>query len=466
MDELIRAIPQISGRDFQLRPWDGPFSPSELAALLDNGAPFLWLESGPGGTRILLIGELWSIEGFGREWRLNGQGKTSVYLRRGGESCFSLLNDIEKQWLGSKDPALRLGLYLSYEAGWETESRRKTGNPLRTPDFRIFCPQAVLRINGKEGSILSLGRKPDIFREAGLPLPQEFAKGVRIRFSQDREGYISRVKAIKEEIRAGNSFQVNLSQEICAEGRVDGLAWALRLFEREPAPFAAYMSAPGFRIVSNSPERLIRRTPEGRLVTRPIAGTIPRGFGKDEPGRIEEFKKHFKELAEHNMLVDLERNDIGKVSEAGTVGVSEYLSIESYAHLHHLVSEVVGQAKPAVGCGEVIAAMFPGGTITGCPKLETMHILDAVELGERGPYTGSIGCICADGSLDLNILIRSALVLDSAVYYRVGGGIVWDSVPEKEYLETLTKARGLTMSLLAGGADFDPGNRSFRQFFL
>ena len=152
------------------------------------------------------------------------------------------------------------------------------------------------------------------------------------------------------------------------------------------------------------------------------------------------FKQHPKELAEHNMLIDLERNDLGRVCVPGSVEVEEYLTTETLPHVHHLVSQVRGKIKPHLGCGDAIMAAFPGGTITGCPKLETMHIIDAIELGPRGAYTGSMGYLSPEG-FDLNILIRSAQMVNGQCEMRFGGGIVWDSKPDKEFDETLAKGQ-------------------------
>jgi anthranilate synthase component 1 len=213
------------------------------------------------------------------------------------------------------------------------------------------------------------------------------------------------------------------------------------------------MDLPSFKLMSLSPERLLKGESTGKLITRPIAGTLPKDPSSSK--KLEQFKTHPKELAEHNMLIDLERNDLGKVCEIGSVQVEEYLAIETLPHVHHLVSQVVGQKNKNIQPGTAIFATFPGGTITGCPKLETMHILRELEEEDRFAYTGSMGYLAPD-HFDTNILIRSATIMDQHLTMRFGGGIVWDSDPEKEYLETLAKAKGLFRSLIEGGAQIDP----------
>jgi anthranilate synthase component 1 len=185
--------------------------------------------------------------------------------------------------------------------------------------------------------------------------------------------------------------------------------------------------------------------------TRPIAGTRPRFPGDDEAARILELVGHPKERAEHVMLIDLERNDLGRVCRPGSVQVDELMSVESYTHVHHIVSNVRGRLTPGTTPGEVIAAVFPGGTITGCPKVRCMQIIAELEGEGRGPYTGAFGYLNRDGDLDLNILIRSAWLAGDALELRAGAGIVVDSDAVRELHETRAKARGLLRALgLAG----------------
>jgi anthranilate synthase component 1 len=214
------------------------------------------------------------------------------------------------------------------------------------------------------------------------------------------------------------------------------------LRQANPAPFAGLLQQPSWAIVSSSPERLVESR-DGILQTRPIAGTRPRVAGDDDAERIRELTTHPKERAEHVMLIDLERNDLGRVCVPGSVKVDELMVVESYAHVHHIVSNVRGRAREGVTPGQVIAATFPGGTITGCPKVRCMEIIGAIEREPRGAYTGALGYLDDNGDMDLNILIRTLAVEGTQVSLRAGAGIVTDSVPEKELDETRAKARGL-----------------------
>jgi anthranilate synthase component 1 len=203
----------------------------------------------------------------------------------------------------------------------------------------------------------------------------------------------------------------------------------------------------GFEVLSSSPERLLQ-VRDGIASTRPIAGTRPRGANRNtDESLARELVLNEKERAEHVMLVDLERNDLGRVCRAGTVEVDEFMTVESYAHVHHIVSNVRGELRPGTTPGQAIAAVFPGGTITGCPKVRCMQLLAEYEQEPRDAYTGSMGYLGLDGSMDLNILIRTLTVEGREVRFRTGAGIVADSRPEAELEETRAKARGLLRAL-------------------
>ncbi|MGY3230158.1 anthranilate synthase component 1 [Luteibacter sp. HA06] len=256
--------------------------------------------------------------------------------------------------------------------------------------------------------------------------------------------FLDGVVRIHEHLRAGDVFQVNLSRRWTARfadaPSPASLMAALR--KANPAPFAGLLQQPSWAIVSSSPERLVESR-DGVLQTRPIAGTRPRIPGDDDAARIHELTTHPKERAEHVMLIDLERNDLGRVCVPGSVKVDELMVVESYAHVHHIVSNVRGRAREGVTPGQVIAATFPGGTITGCPKVRCMEIIGDIEQEPRGAYTGAIGYLDDNGDMDLNILIRTLMVEGSQVSLRAGAGIVTDSVPDTELDETRAKARGL-----------------------
>jgi len=261
--------------------------------------------------------------------------------------------------------------------------------------------------------------------------------------------FTSGVRAALEAIGRGDVYQANLSrpwQATLAPGATAAdLYRALR--QANPAPFAGMAQLEGFTVLSSSPERLLRIA--GSVVsTRPIAGTRPRGLdATSDASLVKELRLNEKERAEHVMLVDLGRNDLGRICRAGTVRVDEFMTIETYATVHHIVSNVSGDLRDGVTPGQAIAAVFPGGTITGCPKVRCMQLLAEFERTPRDAYTGSMGYLGTDGSLDLNILIRTLTVQGSDIEFRTGAGIVADSDPEAELAETRAKARGMLRAL-------------------
>jgi len=266
-----------------------------------------------------------------------------------------------------------------------------------------------------------------------------------------REEYLAAVGRALDYIRAGDVFQINLSQRFTARGRVDPLALFLKLQEESPAPFAAFLRWRDLAVVSASPEWFYQ-TRGRRIVTRPIKGTRPRGADPESDAALAaELSASPKDRAELIMIVDLERNDLGRVCEYGSVAVVDPLALESYAQVHHLVATVEGTLREGVGPIDVIRATFPGGSITGAPKIRAMEIIDELEPNRRSLYTGAIGYLGRGGTSGFNIAIRTALVEGDRVSFQVGGGIVADSVPEAEYEETLHKGRGIRRVL--GGED-------------
>lgn len=257
--------------------------------------------------------------------------------------------------------------------------------------------------------------------------------------------YTQGVETIKHYITAGDVFQVNFSREW--QGHVDEKVSPADLYAqlriKNPAPFAALCDFGDWSIISSSPERLVK-VQNGQVDTRPIAGTRPRNAQQQQDqALLEELIAHPKERAEHIMLIDLERNDLGRICKPGTVEVDELMVLESYEHVHHIVSNVRGQLQENVSAGQVIKAVFPGGTITGCPKVRCMEIIAELEKTGRGAYTGSVGYINHNGDMDFNILIRSLLKHGDDISFRTGAGIVFDSVPVSELQETRHKAKGM-----------------------
>jgi anthranilate/para-aminobenzoate synthase component I len=270
--------------------------------------------------------------------------------------------------------------------------------------------------------------------------------------NMSRNEHRRRVLRLKEHIAAGDIYQANLSQRFELPFGGDGLRLYHHLRRVSPAPFSGYLRADGLEIVSSSPERLLMVDGE-RAWTRPIAGTRPRAA---DPGSDRALAAELilspKERAEHIMLVDLARNDLGKVAAIGSVSVDELMTVEDYSHVRHIVSNVTARLLPGRDALDALLALFPGGTITGVPKIRCMEILDEVEPSPRGFYTGALFYATPSGRLDANILIRSAVVAEGRAVFHAGGGIVADSDPDAEYEETLHKAEGLRLALEAARA--------------
>ena len=362
-------------------------------------------------------------------------------------------------------PPLENGADLPFRGGWFVylayellHAFEPTVRPPTTADQRYAClvriPAAVLRAHGDDRTWL--------FAEAGfedlLPAMRADCETapfytpdpplVRELREDPPETYLANLARIQRYIREGDVFQVNYSRGWRARVTT-GTAATLyaRLRATNPAPFAALADFGDFQIISSSPERLVRI--RGLEVdTCPIAGTFPRAADPAEDARRRAaLAAHPKERAEHVMLVDLERNDLGRICEPGSVRVGDFMAVRSYAAVHHIESEVRGRLQASVTPGRVIRALFPGGTITGCPKVRTAQIIADLEGVPRGAYTGSLGYLNRDGDMDLNILIRTLVLRGKRLSFRTGAGIVADSVPERELDETRAKARALLRAL-------------------
>ncbi|MGG6312087.1 anthranilate synthase component I family protein [Paenibacillus macerans] len=269
----------------------------------------------------------------------------------------------------------------------------------------------------------------------------------RLGVSMPQEAFEAAVRRVQDYIGAGDVFQVNLSlrQAFSLPEAPERVYEQLRRLN--PSPYMGMLRFPDFQLVSASPELLVK-VEQGMIRTRPIAGTRRRGHTPEEDARMEEeLRSSEKELAEHIMLVDLLRNDIGRVAEYGTVRASELYVIERYSHVMHLVSEVEGLLHAGRTIYDAIAAVFPGGTITGAPKVRTMEIIEELEPVTRGPYTGSMGWIDYNGNMELNIIIRTLVAKDGVGYLQTGAGIVIDSVPYREYRECFNKARAVALAV-------------------
>ena len=345
-------------------------------------------------------------------------------------------------------PDMAIGFY-DWVIAFDHDERRSwvvsTGFPETEPAPRRALAEAALKrvLLHLAGRVPDYGpklRPPECVNPGPLyPLPG--LAGVSSNF--DRPGYLRAVRRTIEYIHAGDCYQVNLSQRLLHRADLDPLDLYRRLRERNPAPFAGYYDMGEFVIASASPERFLRV--ENREVeTRPIKGTRPRGATSEEDRRhIDDLLRSAKDRAENVMIVDLLRNDLGRVCEYGSVRVPAVCRLETYEHVHHLVSEVRGRLRADLGPVDLLRAAFPGGSVTGAPKVRAMEIIAELEPTARGPYCGSLGYIGFDGTMDTNILIRTFTVGRGWVQFPVGGGIVADSVPEDEYAETLHKAEGM-----------------------
>ncbi len=258
-----------------------------------------------------------------------------------------------------------------------------------------------------------------------------------------KEEFLRGVEESKEYVMSGDIVQVVLSQRFERNTTVDpfNIYRALRVIN--PSPYMYYLDIGDAKIVGSSPEILVR-VENGKIVLRPIAGTRKRGATETiDKALEEELKKDPKEIAEHVMLVDLGRNDVGRVAETGSVKVTELMKVERYSHVMHLVSNVEGDLKQGLDAFDVLASCFPAGTVSGAPKVRAMEIIEEIEPDRRGPYAGSVGYLSYSGNMDTCITIRTLIIKDGKVYVQAGAGIVADSEPEKEYMETINKAKGM-----------------------
>ncbi|MBD3176362.1 MAG: hypothetical protein GF320_14375 [Armatimonadia bacterium] len=361
--------------------------------------------------------------------------------------------------------------FLGYDTVHAFERLPRTvADDLELPDYEFLLPSYLVAVQPEEARatvlVCAVDDEPEEAAQARLSELSRRFEAAPIRpdppLSADRVGpgasislpwestysqpeYETMVLAAKEYIAAGDIIQANLSQRLSVPMAYDAFDLYERLRAINPSPFAFTFDFGDYQLVSCSPERLIER--RGRqLQTRPIAGTRRRGRGAEDVALKGELLMSEKERAEHIMLVDLERNDLGRVCEFGTVRVDELMTVESYSHVSHIVSNVVGTLRADRDSFDAIAATFPGGTITGCPKIRCMEIIDELERTQRGPYTGSAGYIGLDGDMDLNIIIRTFAITGGRAYIQVGGGVVADSQPAAEYEETLHKARALLLA--------------------
>jgi anthranilate synthase component 1 len=403
----------------------------------------------------------------GEALELEAGGRLRGHLTSGTASFLAALDD---WWQQERRPSVHSELpfsggwflFLGYELAAQIEPGLELEeDPLLPAAFAVRC-QAALIVDHVEkttrmvvedtapvdaDSILADLERCQAAKSAHAECP---LAGPQV-IEDDPERFLQAVQRAKQYISDGDIYQANLSREwrVRIDSRLCAADIYRHLSAENPGPFAALARWRGRHIISSSPERLLSIR-NGVASTRPIAGTRPRSEDHTRDKDLSsELIAHPKEIAEHVMLIDLERNDLGRICAPGTVEVDEHMVIESYAHVHHIVSNVRGRVAEKVTPAQAIAAVFPGGTITGCPKVRCMQIISELEGRARGAYTGSLGYLNLDGSLDLNILIRTMVMHDGHVILGAGAGIVADSQPQAELAETRAKAKGLLKALSA-----------------
>ena len=370
----------------------------------------------------------WPTKGATADLVLRCDGRTATLVRASKtvETISDPLHAIE--WLDNErrqSPDHRWVGYFSYELGGLLEPAAASPTKYSNLDLPLYAFGRVPR------EVPSLQRPTSTRHALAVPFESTFS----------RFEYLEAVERVLAYIRAGDVFQVNLSQQLAV--RFAGSA--TDLYERlAPAAYAALIDLGDLAVISHSPELFLRVSPDGRIATRPIKGTRPR-----DDGMAAELLGSAKDAAELNMIVDLERNDLGRVCDIGSVRVARPREVEAHPTVFHGVAEVEGQLRSDVGLLDLLAATFPSGSVTGAPKIRAMQIIDELEPAPRGPYCGAVGHLDADGSLQFNVAIRTATLTRERLTIPVGGGIVADSDPADEYVETLVKARAL---LAAAGA--------------
>ncbi|CJN33816.1 anthranilate synthase component I [Streptococcus pneumoniae] len=420
------------------------------------------LESGRGGRyNIVGLNPVAVIRGKGEMLHISESGKETI--KRGNP--LDLMQEYMEQWKTDYNPEYppfqggAIG-YFSYDCIRYIEKLPSLAeDDIDIPDIFFLLFDDVFVYDQKEQVLWVITHYVDKYEEAKerlnewkslwmteapevtVPFESPEKKSEAVAFTE--AGFMKAVECIQEYIGAGDVFQVNLSTRQERTLQTHPLEIYTSLREINPSPYMGYLELGDFQIVSGSPELLIKK--QGTEVsTRPIAGTRSRGADEQEDEELaRELIENEKERAEHVMLVDLERNDLGRVCKYGTVEVDEFMVIEKYSHVMHIVSNVRGEVEEDKDAFDLVKAVFPGGTITGAPKIRTMEIIEELEPVRRGIYTGSIGWIGYSGDTELNIVIRTLLAKDGKAHVQAGAGIVIDSNPENEYKESLKKAIAL-----------------------
>lgn len=421
-------------------------------------APFLTLKS---------KGRVISLTSGGRTTRIKGaafdilgdiidncriKAPRGLELAGGGIGYFSydLKDSLEKLPGKAKDDLKVPDMYFSFYRAILTHDRDHPGkitlSVLDIPSLgRDNAGELISAVKG-----LIRGRHVTMSPRYPSLVTRHLSPKVPIRSNFTKAAYIKAVKAALEHIRSGNIYQVCLSQRFTAPFAGDPYALYLKLNDISPAPFSAYLEFDEEHVISSSPE-LFLKVSGGHVETRPMKGTRPRGRSKAQDRELlNELRKSEKDKAELAMIVDLERNDLGKVCAHGSIKVIEHRRIEKYPTVFQAISVIRGKLAPGVGLVDTVKAAFPGGSISGCPKIRAMEIIDSLEPTARGVYTGAIGYLSFHDTMELSVAIRTMIEKNGKIYFQTGGGIVADSDPEKEYKETLVKAKAMIQALSRG----------------
>ncbi len=479
MDEIKKIAGKITGIHTQNIVLNEPF--------LDFAARFAHM---PGTTILMSGGDLdcaryhilgakpWlTLSGRRHHMTVTANYQTFLFEANPFDILREILNTFRLDHLNLPVPfAAGLLGYLSYDLKDSLETLPRTSiDDLCLPHICLFAHSIIVVHDKKDESTklcipkrtfsgqLDLDHNLNFFKKALTASPpanegfQRDAAGFKSNFT--KFGYIDAIEQIKEYIASGHVYQVNMSQRFEMEFKGDSFGLFQNLYKINPAPFFAYVNAGNHQIVSTSPERFILQAGK-RVETRPIKGTRPRGkTPKEDKSLCLELKNSKKDDAELSMIVDLLRNDLGKVCRTGSVRVAQHKRLEAYRNVYHLVSVVEGTLDSNRDSVDLITATFPGGSITGCPKIRSMEIIDELEPNRRHIYTGSIGYISFHETMDLSIAIRTATIYNGKIFFSVGGGIVFDSDPSDEYDETMHKGRTLTE--VFKGKDKKSENKSF-----
>ncbi|WP_200840990.1 aminodeoxychorismate synthase component I [Geminicoccus flavidas] len=460
-----------SGLRIFTRELAGGVSPERcFAALYGDSADAFWLDSAAAAAPL----GRWSFMGDA-----SGPLAERISYRVAGQEL--LVNHVPSQerlfdalarWLMERRIERPAGLDVPCLPGWvgylgyelKADAGAAAAHQAATPDARLIFADRIVAFDHLQDRIVLLAADhtdaaeraaawfdaiaPRIREAPALPPPRLPATPLRFAPHQDDRTYLAQIHAAKEAIRRGESYEVCLTNELVAHGEIEPLAAYRRLRQVNPAPFAAFLRFGDLAVLSSSPERFLRIGPDGAVEARPIKGTIRRGRDAAEDGMLaRQLATSVKDRSEHLMIVDLLRNDLGRVCEAGSVRVEGLFAIEPYATVHQMVSTVHGRLAAGSSPIDCIEAAFPGGSMTGAPKLRTMAILDELEGRPRGIYSGAIGYIGLDGSVDLSIVIRTAVLQDGTVRIGAGGAIVDLSDPAEELAELRLKCTALLTAL-------------------